>query len=89
MRRKFVSRALAIVVGILALTIVLTYYGINVGNFVITVDGDYIHSIALSVDENQEDLRSTLIADTVGDIHDADVSFIPKTDSLSFPVPPW
>ena len=78
LRRRFVTKALAIVVGILALTIVLTYYGINVGNFVITVSGDYIHSIALTIDENYEDLRSTLIADTVGDIHDADLSFIPN-----------
>ncbi|MGI6378210.1 hypothetical protein GX831_02770 [bacterium] len=79
LRRVFVTRALAIVSGILGLTIALTYYGINVGNFVISVEGNYVASIALTVDENKEDLRSTLIADNQRDILDADYSFIPST----------
>ena len=71
------TRALAIVGVLLTCIILLTYYGMRVGNFVITVSGRYVTGLALSVDENKEVERARLVADPLSDCLDADYSYIP------------
>ena len=62
---------------ILIIIILLTYYGTQVGNFVITVDGNKYVGLALSEDENRTTTTSRLIAKSLKDAHDADYSYIP------------
>ena len=76
-RRRFVSRALLIVAAILICLIVVTYYGYNVGNFVIRVDNDHYQGLSLSDDENRVTLSNYLVAKSLHDCKDADISFIP------------
>lgn len=75
--RKLVTRALAIVSSILAVIIFLTFYGTQVGNFVIVVEGEYEASVALSATEDYSDSTSRLIVDTSTSLLDADYGMIP------------
>lgn len=77
-RRVITTRALGVVGVLLTAVILLTYYGMRVGNFVITVSGRYITGLALTVDENKIDERARLVADPLADALDADYSFIPN-----------
>lgn len=76
-RRVITTRALGVVGVLLTSVILLTYYGMRVGNFVITVSGRYITGLALSLDENKLDEKARLIADPLSEALDADYSFIP------------
>ena len=92
--RSVVTKGLAVVSAVLAIIIVLTYYGSRVGGFVIEVDGVYNTSIALSVDPLFEDpdnlvmseVQTTerLVVDSLNENNDADFSYIPTniTDGL-------
>ncbi|MBP5342601.1 hypothetical protein J6Y73_01595 [bacterium] len=92
--RNVVTKGLAVVSAILAIIIVLTYYGSRVGGFVIEVDGVYNASIALSVDEkfndpttlNLSEVTTTerLVVDSLPQNNDASFSYIPSniTDGI-------
>ena len=85
--RSVVTKGLAVVSAVLAIIIVLTYYGSRVGGFVIEVDGVYNTSIALSIDEQFEDpdnlvmsevaTTERLVVDSLNENNDADFSYIP------------
>ena len=85
--RSVVTKGLAVVSAILAIIIVLTYYGSRVGGFVIEVDGVYNASIALSIDDKFNDpenlvlgeVKTTerLVVDSLSENNDADFSYIP------------
>ena len=76
-RRAMTTRALGVVGVLLTSVILLTYYGMRVGNFVITVSGRYVTGLALTVDEEKLDEKSRLIADPLPEALDADYSYIP------------
>jgi len=77
-RRKIVTRALAIIALALIIIILLTYYGTQVGNFVITVEGRRFQSLSLSNKEDRSTPTSRLLAKSMKDCHDADYSMIPS-----------
>jgi hypothetical protein len=69
---------LAIIATILVLIVALTYYGIQVGNFVITIKGRHATGLSLCVDEDNENLTTKLVAKPLKDCLDADLSYIPE-----------
>jgi hypothetical protein len=76
-RRKIVTRALAIISVLLIIIILLTYYGTQTGNFVVTIEGKKYQSLSLSDKEDRSDQTARLLAKSMRDCHDADYSYIP------------
>lgn len=76
-RKRFVTRALLVILAILLILISLTYYGVNVGNFVLRIEDDRHAQLALSIDED-ENYTNRLVAATLDKCTDADISMIPN-----------
>ena len=76
-RKKFVTRALLIVLAALICIMALTYYGINVGTFVIQVEDNNYQSLSLSIDEERLELTDRLSCPSLDRCTDADFSYIP------------
>ena len=55
----------------------LTYYGINVGTFVIQVEDNNYQSLSLSIDEERLELTDRLSCPSLDRCTDADFSYIP------------
>lgn len=77
-RRKIVTIALAIIGATLSTVVLLTYYGTQVGNFVITVEGRKYQSLSLSDKEDRSIPTSRLLAKSMRECLDADYSMIPQ-----------
>ncbi len=77
-RKKVTTRALIVVGTIIALIVFLTYYGTQVGNFVISIKGMYDAGISLYDNSNEKALTTRLTAAPLGKGVDADYSYIPN-----------
>jgi hypothetical protein len=78
-RKKFVSRALAILGALILLIAALTFYGSQTGNFVVSVKNvNRNESIALSIDEERNELVSRLVVNPLKDCIDACYDDIPS-----------
>ena len=77
-RKKVTTRALIVVGTIIALIVFLTYYGTQVGNFVISIKGMYDAGISLYDNSNEKQLTTRLTAAPLGKGIDADYSYIPN-----------
>ena len=77
-RKKVTTRALIVVGTIIALIVFLTYYGTQVGNFVISIKGMYDAGISLYDNSNEKQLTTRLTAKPLGKGIDADYSYIPN-----------
>ena len=77
-RKKVTTRALIVVGTIIALIVFLTYYGTQVGNFVISIKGMYDAGISLYDNSNEKQLTTRLTAKPLSDGIDAAYTDIPN-----------
>jgi len=77
-RKKVTTRALGVLAILIALIVALTYYGQQVGNFVIRVEHAKQQGLSLSVHEDKSSPTERLVATPLKDCIDACYQMIPE-----------